>query len=315
MISLFVLQFVLPLLLLGLIVIMPSRNLLGFGIQILATAALLLAASLIGIWMLPPWWAPYVFFSILLLALIAGIYRRRPFASVFPVGILEWTFATLYFGLGVAAVIPTISALTSRTPPSDKLVELAFPLDRGTYLVVNGGSKLSTNAHVKTLDTSIPHFHAWRGQSYGVDIVKIDEYGLRVHGVQPSDPKAYQIYGVNVIAPCAGEIIVAIDGLRDLQVPETDSVNKAGNHLMLRCGDADVLLGHLRSGSFKVSTGDRVVVGDNLATVGNSGNTDEPHLHIHAQRPGTGNEPISGDPLPIRLSGRFLVRNDRFSVP
>jgi hypothetical protein len=47
--------------------------------------------------------------------------------------------------------------------------------------------------------------------------------------------------------------------------------------------------------------------------VGNSGNSDEPHLHIHAQRPGVLWDPFKGDPLPMRFEGRFLVRNDRIT--
>jgi hypothetical protein len=315
MIIFFALQFTLPLLLIILMAMVPSRSYLGFGIQVLATVALLLAASLIGIWMLPPWWTPYVFSGLLLIAIFVGVRRRRPFKSVIPMGVLGWTVATLYLGLGVVALITTISALSSRTPSSAELVELTFPLDRGTYLVLNGGSRLSTNAHLKTLDTSIPRFYEWRGQSYGVDLVQLDGFGLRVLGVQPSDPKLYQIYGVNVLAPCAGEIVVAVDGLPDMRVPETDRNHMAGNHVIVRCGTVDVILGHFQPRSIQVSIGTRVNVGDPLARVGNSGNTDEPHLHIHAQRPGTGSEPLSGDPLPIRLSGRFLVRNDRVSVP
>jgi hypothetical protein len=49
--------------------------------------------------------------------------------------------------------------------------------------------------------------------------------------------------------------------------------------------------------------------------VGNSGNTGEPHLHIHAQRPGPPGAPWSGDPLPIRFDGRFLVRGERVQLP
>ena len=56
-------------------------------------------------------------------------------------------------------------------------------------------------------------------------------------------------------------------------------------------------------------------VGDWVGAVGNSGNTDEPHLHIHAQQPATTREPMSGNPLPVSFSGRVLVRNDRVSVP
>jgi murein DD-endopeptidase MepM/ murein hydrolase activator NlpD len=51
-----------------------------------------------------------------------------------------------------------------------------------------------------------------------------------------------------------------------------------------------------------------------IAQVGNSGNTSEPHLHINAQVSGTANAPFSGAPIPIRINGRYLVRNDRFVV-
>ena len=41
-----------------------------------------------------------------------------------------------------------------------------------------------------------------------------------------------------------------------------------------------------------------------------AGNTSEPHLHIHAQRPAESGDFLSGEPLPITLNGRFLARND-----
>jgi hypothetical protein len=37
-------------------------------------------------------------------------------------------------------------------------------------------------------------------------------------------------------------------------------------------------------------------------------------LHIHAQRPGPPGVPMGGDPLPMRLGGRYLVRGDRVVV-
>ena len=67
---------------------------------------------------------------------------------------------------------------------SFRAVTLAFPLEPGVYLVVNGGSDIHTNAHLMTLDASIPRFGAWRGQSYGVNIVKLDAFGLWTRGVQ-----------------------------------------------------------------------------------------------------------------------------------
>jgi murein DD-endopeptidase MepM/ murein hydrolase activator NlpD len=64
----------------------------------------------------------------------------------------------------------------------------------------------------------------------------------------------------------------------------------------------------------KTRAGLSVAVGDAIGTVGNSCNTDEPHLHVHAQHPGTALEPYSGSPLPISFNGGVLVRSDRVSV-
>jgi len=134
---------------------------------------------------------------------------------------------------------------------------------------------------------------------------------LRASGLVPRDPAAYRIYGRSVVAPCAGKIVTAIDGFPDRIVPETDRVNRSGNYAILRCGAADIVLAHFRPRSLSVQTGMEVKVGDRIAEVGNSGASDEPHLHIHAQRPGSASTPLSGDPLPIRFNGRFLVRGDR----
>ena len=52
-------------------------------------------------------------------------------------------------------------------------------------------------------------------------------------------------------------------------------------------------------------------IAQKIAEVGNSGGADESHLHIHAQRSGAADAPMSGDPLPAWFDRRFLVRGDR----
>ena len=312
---LFALQFALPLVFIGWIAIAPARSLFGFWVQVVATASGLLAAGLTGLWLLPPWWAPYAFGCVLLLAIFIGLRRRRPFAAVRPSHVGGWALAAAYLVLGAWAADRAATALAGRAAPSARLAPLAFPLASGTYLVVNGGNTLSINAHLMTLDAAVPRFRAFRGQSLGIDIVQVDRLGLRATGVQPTRPDAYRIYGSPVFAPCAGEVVVASDGLPDRQVPQVDRAHLAGNHALLRCADADVLLGHFKPGSLQVTVGTRVRVGDRIGMVGNSGNTGEPHLHIQAQTRGTAAEPMSGEPLPMRLNGRYLVRNDRVSVP
>lgn len=314
MTTLFALQLLLPVLLVGWIPLAPPRSQLGFAALVAATGCVLLALALAGIALFPPWWTAHALGVLLVPATLVGLARRRPFASTLPTGLGGWAVAALFVATGAVANYGSAQAIAGRSPPPGKVVELRFPLSAGTYLIVSGGSHPSINPHLKTLDRSVPRFLAWRGQSHGIDIVKIDRSGLRAAGLLPAEPRAYDIYGAVVLAPCAGDVVVAADGLPDLQVPQVDRTHLAGNHLILHCSGVDVLLGHLQPGSLKVSAGMRVHAGQHLASVGNSGNTGEPHLHIHAQQAGTRAEPVSGEPLPIRLDGRFLVRNDRVIV-
>ena len=170
------------------------------------------------------------------------------------------------------------------------------------------------NAHATLLDQPDARHRPYVGTAHGVDLVALDHWGLRAEGIMPIDPARYVIFGRPVIAPCMGEVLAAVDGLPDMPVPKVDHDHLAGNHVILRCAGADVLLGHFRKGSLLVSTGQSLAMGDPIAQVGNSGNTSEPHLHINAMQPGTSDAPFAGAPIPITIDGRYLVRNDRLEV-
>ena len=315
MIWLYAVQFAVPLMLIGWLVWVPARSGLGFVVQVFGSVAVLAVMALQGIWLLPPWWTPFVFAVALGVAAWLRWRRIRPVPSAMPATWGAWVVVVLFVALGTASTYGTVIALRSRAAPTAGAVNLAFPLESGRYLVVNGGSNSRTNVHLETLDPEVPRYRAWRGQSYGVDLVALDAFGLRARGVQPADPRAYRIYGARVLAPCAGQVVIAVDGLPDMRVPEVDRDHLAGNHVMLRCADADVLLGHLLQGSVKVRAGASVAVGDWLGSVGNSGNTGEPHLHVHAQGPGPSQAPLGGVPRPIEFNGRFPVRGDRIDAP
>ncbi len=315
MIWLYAFQFAVPLILIGWLVWQPARSSMGFVAQVLGSFAVLAVMALQGVWLLPPWWAPFVFAATLGISAWLGWRRNRHFSSVLPLTWGPLIVLVLFIALGATSSYGTIIALRSHVAPGTGVVNLAFPLESGRYLVVNGGTNSSTNTHLETLNASVPRYHAWRGQSYGVDIVALDGFGLRARGVQPADPRDYFIYGARVLAPCAGRVIIAVDGLPDMRVPEVDRDQLAGNHVLLRCGDADVLLGHMQPGSVRVHAGANVAVADWLGSVGNSGNTGEPHLHIHAQGPGSIETPLGGDPRPIRFNGHFPVRGDRIGTP
>lgn len=267
----------------------------------------LMATGVGGLWLILPWYTPVIYGGLLIVALL---WSLPPWESLptFPATLLRLGGTVIVGALLVLTVGLATYILTGwRTPPD--AVELFFPLRSGTYLVVNGGGNELINAHYKTLEGE--RFRPWRGQSYGVDIEKLNTLGLRARGVLPKSLSAYEIFGEPLYAPCAGEVIVALDGVEEMTPPRMDRQHITGNHIILQCGSAWIVLGHLKKGSVQVATGQPVTQAQRLARVGNTGNTGEPHLHIHAQRPGTEEAPLSAEPLPIRFDQRYPVRNAR----
>lgn len=303
-----VLQLVVPLLLLGWVVRATeglARRIGSAGV----TGLYLIAIGLTGLWLVLPWWLPFIYAALLLVAATRASTRTTPQMEKVTVRGMVGLVAIGLGGLALSAVI--LVALIARRPPGDT-IELTFPLNGGTYLVVNGGNHVMINAHLGTLNGE--RFRPYRGQSYGVDLVRLDRVGLRARGLLPDDLRAYVTFGQPVTAPCTGRVVVTADGAMDMSPPQPDRAHMAGNHVVLDCAGIWVLLGHLQRGSVDVHKGQAVLTGDVLGRVGNSGNTSEPHLHIHAQQPGSDAEPMSGEPLPIRLNGRYLVRNARVTM-
>jgi hypothetical protein len=170
------------------------------------------------------------------------------------------------------------------------------------------------NAHLKTLNPTVERFRPWRGQSKALDIFRITPLGLHKNGWQPTDPARYTTFGVPVLSPCKGEVALVVDGIEDMSVPVMDRDHMAGNHVAINCGDFFVILAHLRQGSIAVAAGDTVKAGDILGQMGNSGNSSEPHLHVHAQRGLPEKAPLAGMPLWLTIDNRVLVRNDTLHV-
>jgi hypothetical protein len=93
-------------------------------------------------------------------------------------------------------------------------------------------------------------------------------------------------YGQDILAVADGTVVRAIDGLPD-QVPGAlptglNPLEADGNAVFLRLRDGRIVFyAHMIPGSVTVREGDRVVAGQILGRVGNSGNSSAPHLHLH----------------------------------
>jgi len=181
-------------------------------------------------------------------------------------------------------------------------VALDFPLSNGEFYVVQGGASYLLNYH-----------RVSAAQKFALDITKLGPGARRAAGVLPNVPQAYFVYGNDVIAPCAGRVRYALDGLADSSIPSGDVHDPAGNYVAIDCSgkEVTVLLAHLREGSLRVHTGDNVTSGQLLASAGQSGHSSEPHLHIHAARD-TDDRGLRGVGVPISFGDRFLIKNDTF---
>ena len=292
---------------------LPSKSVAGFVLKALGVAAFLLALALVAQWAVVPWWLPRAY-GVLWAAAVVFTIARGHLRQARTLPLSGWRWVEAAAGavlLGTGAWFAGL-AIEGRTPPQTDIVDIANPFGPGAYLVGSGGGSELVNAHVRTLDPSVPRYRAWRGQSYALDFFGLNDWGTRAHGFSPSDPAQYAIFGAALHAPCAGKVIATESARPDFQVPQQDTINRLGNHVIIGCGDAQIVLAHLRQGSVTVKPSERVTLGQRVGSVGNSGASTEPHLHIHAQRaPASGEPPISGDPLPLRIDGRYPVRGDR----
>lgn len=129
-----------------------------------------------------------------------------------------------------------------------------------------------------------------------------------------------------VHSPTEGKVIRAVDGMRDRQSSNlvlavmrgfvwaplkyrNDPTAMAGNHVIIETTAGFVLLAHLRCGSVTVHEGETVWAGQQVALVGNSGNSVAPHLHLHLSK-----RPDGREILPFRLDDFDQKQHDEWIV-
>lgn len=212
----------------------------------------------------------------------------------------DWIVGEKRSVLWSAAVEPLIGAgllvyvgLAFLHPPA---VDVRFPLTGGNFIVGQGGNSVALNYH-----------NASATQRYALDIGALDSLGRRADGTMPAELERYHVYGKSIVSPCDGEVTATVDGVPDNAIGETNRDAPAGNHIVIACEGLEVLLAHFRPGTIAVAQGAAVTAGQPLGEAGNSGNSTEPHLHIHAVREGTGGA-MKGEPVPLSFGGVFPVR-------
>jgi len=122
------------------------------------------------------------------------------------------------------------------------------------------------------------------GQRFAADWAKLGPDGFLVHGSQ-KDNANYYGFGEAVFAVADAVVADIKDGV-PLNVAQdmpavTTLENIAGNYVVLDLGDGHFAqYAHLQPGSIRIKVGERVHAGQVLALVGNTGNSNGPHLHF-----------------------------------
>jgi hypothetical protein len=250
---------------------------------------------------------PYLF--LLGFIVITGVSSRQltnhPWFP--PRTISAWLGSVLLASVALLIGIGLPSALSARSYPKDNVIHLLFPLRGGTFHIGHGGSNETMNQHFPV-----------SAQRFALDIEKLNGFGIRAMGFVPEELSQYAIYGSDVLAPCSGEVLANEISLPDLTPPNGDQDNLLGNHVIIFCKNSSVLLAHLKPNSVQVKVGDVVHEGSVVGQVGNTGNTSEPHLHIHAVAGKYfSRRAIAGtaEGIPMLFDGKFLIRNDRVTNP
>jgi hypothetical protein len=190
---------------------------------------------------------------------------------------------------------------------SDRLPAVLGPPLVGTGYVAADGCCDSIR-HVRALLALDGHLAL--AQRFAIDWEQADAQNRVVSG-DLKVPANYTIFGKSVLAVADGTVVSARNDLPE-QVPgalptglplsEVD-----GNFVVLDIGGAYVLYAHMQPGSVTVTAGAKVKRGEVLGKVGNTGNSQAPHLHLQVT---DGPSPLVSNGIPYVFDGFTLIGTD-----
>ena len=261
----------------------------------------LLVLFIIGRWDMVGYSLRYGLYIPLLIALLAS-YLKVKDNPWYESDKMRWHWGQLLESvLLIAGLIWSLNGMT----PSTSSVEMNYPLKGDSYYVVQGGS------------TPILNYHgaASTSQTYALDFNQLNRWGFRAAGMIPKNLRSYAVFGDTVYSPIDGTVVQVQDSLSDQKPPVMQPKQPGGNHIWIKQDTLYVVLAHLKHQSVMIEEGDQVIANQPVAKVGNTGNTTEPHLHMHAVRLNHSTTTFKdsllakGEPVPITFDNTFLVRN------
>ena len=190
---------------------------------------------------------------------------------------------------------------TAPTTVGTKPAMVVAPPLRGPGWVVINGCCDEYTSHRSGLFSIDGTLHA--GERYAIDFVQMTPQGQITDG--PGNVlTSYPYYGDEVHSATAGKVVRVrenlADGPIDFELPPREAGDAGGNEIVVRVKPGVyAYYAHLIPGSARVKVGDRVAAGQTLASLGNTGNSNAPHLHFQLM---DGPTPLGSEGLPYTFS-------------
>lgn len=167
------------------------------------------------------------------------------------------------------------------------------------WTVVWGGDTKELNYHVE---------HEAQKNAFDMVITDASGKSYQNDGTKNED---YYAFGKKLYAPCAGEVVLVVDGIKDNVPGVMNPVYVPGNTVIIKTANHEYLFfAHFKQHSIKVKQGQIVKQGVLLGLCGNSGNSSEAHLHFHIQNTENMNEATGIKCYFESLSVNGSVKND-----
>ena len=262
---------------------------------------------LAGVWVSPPPIAPWMYCVLLVLA--SGLHVLRSVGNE-RLRLLRPSHIPTFVSISLG-VLFVWQGVSGRMQPDIEVIDLAAPMRQADGIcVLSGGNSLALNAHFLTAGSQLG-----LKEIHSVDFIKVRAGGFRTRSwhfaPQPKEISEYLVYDEPVFAPCNGSVLEVKNDHPDHPAGGEYRDKSGVNFVTLRCNKIDIILAHLKRGSIEVSIGQSLKTGDFIGTVGNSGNTEEPHLHIQAQTvlPHASRNSYPR-PVAMTFNGRYLSRGE-----
>ncbi len=235
------------------------------GLHVLVLRGLSARPGQLAVW---TWYVgPILLVVIAAVLLVGSLMSARRWRH----GVNRWHVMGYVGLILVIFTLPVYEAYPSSYDERPSRVMFRLPLD-GPVTVAWGGADAAVNYHVFLPDQRWAYdlLVAREGESFRGDGTELDDY----YG-----------YMLPVLAPASGVVFAAHDGEPDVAIGAWRwGLAGLGNHVGIEVApDEYLFIGHLQPGSVRVQVGDHVTVGQRLGKVGNSGNSSEPHVHLHLQ--------------------------------